>query len=146
MEQKKIIEEFNVLEYTARKAKELLGEKGIMALPDPRNGHSVSENVIELVKNFYQNSEYSRVMSGAKDKVSISKNQYMQKVLLLGNLNELYAAFKFDHPGIKIVLSKFCMLRPKWCVLAGSPGTHFVCVCTIHENVSMFHYYFMPAQ
>lgn len=29
------------------------------------------------------------------------------------------------------------MLRPKWCVLAGTAGTHFVCVCTIHENVSL---------
>lgn len=134
---KKIREEFNVSEYTARKAKELVTEKGILAMPEPRKGHPLNENVIDLVKNFYQNSEYARVMPGAKDKVSISKNQYMQKVLLLGNLNELYAAFKFEHPTVKIGLTKFCMLRPKWCVLAGSAGTHFVCVCTIHENVSL---------
>lgn len=134
---KKISEEFNVTEYTARKAKELLAEKGIIGMPDPRKGHPLNENVIDLVKNFYQNSDYARVMPGAKDKVSISKNQYMQKVLILVNLNELYAAYKFEHPSIKIGFSKFCMLRPKWCVLAGSAGTHFVCICTIHENVSL---------
>lgn len=134
---KRISEEFSVSEYTARKSKELFNEKGILAIPEPRKGRPLSQNVIDCVKNFYQNGEFSRVMPGAKDKISISKNQYMQKILLLGNLNEMYAAFKFEHPDIKIGLSKFCMLRPKWCVLAGSAGTHFVCVCTIHENVSL---------
>ena len=55
----------------------------------------------------------------------------MQKRLLLGNLNELYSAFKFEHPGLKIGLSKFSMHRPKWCVLAGA------CVCAIHQNVTL---------
>ena len=27
------------------------------------------------------------------------------------------------------------MLRSKSCILAGSSGTHSVCVCTIHQNV-----------
>ena len=31
--------------------------------------------------------------------------------------------------------SKFCALRPKWCVLAGSKMTHSVCVCSAHHNV-----------
>lgn len=33
-----------------------------------------------------------------------------------------------------VSLSKFAQLRPKWCVFAGSSGTHSVCVCTIHQN------------
>lgn len=28
-------------------------------------------------------------------------------------------------------------LRPKHCVLAGTSGTHCVCVCTIHQNVKL---------
>lgn len=134
---KKICQEFNVSEYTARKAKELVRDKGILALPEPRQGNVLDENVITLVKMFYESDEYSRVMPGAKDKVSISKNKYMQKRLLLANLNELYSAFKFEHPYIKIGFTKFCMLRPKWCVLAGASGTHSVCVCTIHQNVTL---------
>ena len=42
--------------------------------------------------------------------------------------------FKEKHPLVKIGFSKFCSLRPKWCVIAGSSGTHSVCVCTIHQN------------
>lgn len=28
-------------------------------------------------------------------------------------------------------------LRPKYCVLEGTSGTHSVCVCSIHENVKL---------
>lgn len=132
---KKVAEEFSVAEYTVRKARELLKEEGIIALPDPRKGKLLHQGTIDLVKNFYQNDEYSRIMPGKNDKISISKNVYEQKRLLLCNLNELYAAFKFEYPAEKIGFSKFCFLRPKWCVLAGSSGTHSVCVCAIHQNV-----------
>ena len=70
-----------------------------------------------------------------KDKVSVPTNVHMQKRLLLLNLNELYSSFKSEYPNIKVGFSKFCVLRPKWCVLAGSSGTHSVCVCMIHQNV-----------
>ena len=35
---------------------------------------------------------------------------------------------------ICVALDKFCSLRPKWCVIAGSSDTHSVCVCTHHQN------------
>ena len=38
------------------------------------------------------------------------------------------------YPNVKLGFSKFCTFRPKWCVLAGSSGTHSVCVCSIHQN------------
>ena len=53
----------------------------------------------------------------------------------LCNLQEFYTAFKEKHPNVNIGFSKFCALRPKWCVLAGSKMTHFVCVCSTHQNV-----------
>ena len=37
-------------------------------------------------------------------------------------------------PQQKIGFSKFCTLRPKWFVLAGSSGTHSVCICSTHQN------------
>ena len=52
----------------------------------------------------------------------------------LCNLSELYSAFRDKHSNIKIRLAKFCTLRPKWCVLAGSSGTYSVCVCSTHQN------------
>ena len=51
------------------------------------------------------------------------------------NLQELYIAFKEKHPNLNIGFSKFCALRLKWCVLAGSKVTHSVCVCSAHQNV-----------
>ena len=53
----------------------------------------------------------------------------------LCNLQELYTAFKEKHPNVNIRFSKFCALRPKWCVLAGWKMTHSVCVCSDHQNV-----------
>ena len=53
----------------------------------------------------------------------------------LFNLQELYIPFKEKHPNVNIGFSKFCVLRPKWCVLAGSKMTHSVCVCSAHQNV-----------
>ena len=47
---------------------------------------------------------------------------------------KLYSAFRGNYPNIKIGFYKFCTLRPKWCVLARSLGTHCVCVCSTHQN------------
>ena len=51
------------------------------------------------------------------------------------NLQEFYTAFKEKHQNVNIGFSKFCALRPKWCVLAGSKMTHSVCTCSAHQNV-----------
>ena len=55
----------------------------------------------------------------------------------LCNLQELYTAFKENHPNVNIEFSKFCVLEPKWCVLAGSKMTHSVWVCSVHQNVML---------
>jgi len=60
-----------------------------------------------------------------------------QKRLLLNNIKELYKTFKMNNPTTKCSFSKFASLRPKHCVLAGSAGTHSVCVRSIHENVKL---------
>ena len=59
---------------------------------------------------------------------------HKQNRLVLCNLSELYSAFRDKYPNIKIGFSKFCILRPKWCVLAGSSGTHSVCACSTQQN------------
>ena len=50
-------------------------------------------------------------------------------------LHKIYIAFKENHPNVNIGFSKFCVLRPKWCVLAGSKINHSVGVCKAHQNV-----------
>lgn len=80
-------------------------------------------------------------MPGIKDVVistdSNNQKQKVQKRLLLLNLNEIYRYFKEEKPEIKIGFSKFCTLRPPNCVLAGSSGTHSICVCSYHQNVKL---------
>ena len=63
----------------------------------------------------------------------INKNFTASKSLC--NLEELYTDFKEKHLNVSIGFSKFCALRPKWCVMAGSKMTHSVCVCSAHQNV-----------
>ncbi|GBN58021.1 hypothetical protein AVEN_226241-1 [Araneus ventricosus] len=132
---RKIKEAFNVSDYSVRKAQKLFKDQGFLAEPARRNGKQSSPDIIELVKKFHQLDEQSRILPGMKDVVSIGKKVYKRKRLILCNLSELYSSFKLEYPNLKIGLSKFCSLRPKWCVLAGASGTHLVCVCTIHQNV-----------
>ena len=66
------------------------------------------------------------------------KREHKQKrLVLLCNLREAYTDFKECHPDKKISFTKFSQLRPKECVLAGTSGTHSVCVCTVHQNVQL---------
>ena len=65
------------------------------------------------------------------------KKKHFQKRLLLLNLKELHVEFTKRYGG-KIGLSKFCELRPKWCIpVGGASGLHTVCVCELHQNVKL---------
>lgn len=137
---KKIQDEFGVSNYMARAVKKLVKEKGILSTPNPKPGRTLNENVAELVKDFYNSDDVSRMMPGRKDCVSIKNKEgktQVQKRLVLANVKEIYQLFKEKFPTIKIGFSKFCELRPKNCILAGKSGTHTVCVCTLHQNIKL---------
>jgi hypothetical protein len=134
----KVIDYFDgVTEHMIRTARELIKKEGILASPPKKEGNKLNEDVVELVESFYQSDENSRELPGKRDCVSVSRNVLVQKRLVLYNLRELYAAFQDKHPDSSIGLSKFCELRPKWCVIAGASGTHSVCICTIHQNLEL---------
>ena len=128
---------FRVTEHQIRKARKLKEEQGILAMSSPKIIKRITDETLNLVTQFYEDDEYSRLMPGKKDYVSIKRNVHCQKRLLLLNLNELFAAFKEKFPSNKIGFSKFCSLRPKWCVTTDSSGTHSVCVCTYHQNAKL---------
>ena len=52
-------------------------------------------------------------------------------------MKELYLELKKLNPECKIGFSKFCELRPKWCITVNSSGTHSVCVCSYHQNTKL---------
>ena len=136
----KVQEEFGVSNYMVRKAKELVKNQGILPNPNPKHGCCLPLITVNLVKDFYELDDVSRIMPGKKDFVSVrqgDKRVHVQKRLLLSNLKELYQQFKAKYPTEKIGFSKFAELPPQHCVLAGASGTHAVCVCTIHQNVKL---------
>ena len=133
---KETVEFFRVTDYMVRQARTLKSEKGILSLPAPKHGRPLPQETVLLVTQFYEDDMNSRCLPGKKDFISV-KGEHKQKRLILINLAEMYAEFKKVNPGIKIGLSKFCSLKPKWCVYAGASGTHSVCVCTHHQNAKL---------
>ena len=131
----KVAEYFGVSLYMVRTARNLLHHHGILTMPPPRQGKTLDQDIEARVINFYCDNEFTRIMPGISDRISIKKNVYEQKRLILCTLRELHVAFREKYPQDKISFSKFCTLRPKWCVTAWCSGTHSVCVCTIHQNV-----------
>jgi len=126
--------------YLIQQALKLKQEKGVLAQPNPiKSKNKLSEDLKQKVIDFYLNDEhsFSRIIPGLKDKVSLSKNVYAQKRLLLCNIDELYALFKSENPNVAISRSMFFSLRPKQCVTVSAPGAHSVCVCTHHQNVNL---------
>ena len=124
---KRIQTEFGASNFMARKAKELVKEKGVLSTPDPKPGHCIAKKTIELVVAFYESDTSSRMMPGKKDFISVKQAQgrvHIQKRLILCNLKELYRKFKDEHPSESIGFSKFANLCPKHCILAGAKGTH----------------------
>lgn len=149
---KRAAEEFQVSEYLVRQARALKQTSGILSMPEQRRGKCLPDEVVKSVFEFYQEDEVSRVCPGKKECISVKIDgckQQKQKRLLLGNLKELYLLFKQKQQsklssfansvaqGSVISFSKFCELRPKRCIMAGTSGSHSVCVCTIHQNVKL---------
>ena len=105
-----VAEYFNLSEYMVREARKLAREKEILALPEPKCGKCLSQEVEYSIKLFYEDDKYLWLMPGAKDYVSITTNFHQQKHLLLCNLKELYQSYKEKFSQHKIGQSKFCEL------------------------------------
>ncbi|KAM4046376.1 LOW QUALITY PROTEIN: uncharacterized protein ACNLHF_009977 [Anomaloglossus baeobatrachus] len=136
---KAISDEFGVSDRMVKQARKLKCEHGILALPTIKCGKKVSEEVKKKVQAFFEDDEFSRMCPGKKDYVSVriaGEKKQMQKRLLLSNMRKMFVAY-WDRHGPEIGFSKFCELRPKWCVTVRSAGTHSVCVCTIHQNFKL---------
>ena len=70
------VKEFNVSTYMVKQARKLAQEKGICEMPNPQKGKKIPETTVELVRKFYQDDQYSRLMPGKKYRVSLGKNAY----------------------------------------------------------------------
>lgn len=128
---------FNVSKTLYSKVRDTRIKQGILPLVQFSRKSSVPDSTKNLIVEFYCDDENSKVLPGKDDKISISKGVYEQKRLMLCNVQELYALFNKKYPDIKVGLSMFFKLRPKYCVSAGATGTHKICVCQTHEDVRL---------
>lgn len=135
-------EHFSCSVRQATAAKRLVDRDDIVPEAAKHAGNpGITSQLQEAVVNFYQNQENAREMPGIKDIKSIKNDDgtrtVYQKKFLLFNIRELHCSFIENFPQYKIGFAKFAMLRPEYCVLAGTSGTHNVCVCTIHQNLKL---------
>ena len=101
-------------------------EKGILSVPNPRHGKTLSEDIRKVVVNFFEDDEFSRIMPGKKDYVSVAKNVHKQRRLLLCNLKELYSAFKERYPDAKVGFQNFVASDPN--------GAFLLVACCKHRQ------------
>ena len=64
---------FGASNFMARRAKQLLMEKGVMSTPDSKPRHCIAKKSIDLVVGFYESDNSSRMMPGRKDFVSVKQ-------------------------------------------------------------------------
>lgn len=104
-------------------------------------GKVITNETKSVVLDFYGSEENTYILPGLKDCIrykNLEGNTVTeQKRLMLCSLKELYSLFKENYPTISIGFSTFAKLRPRYCLIAGSSGTHSVCVCPIHQNVKL---------
>lgn len=128
----KVMDFFGAPERQVRKARELKQSTGVLAEPLPRKGKPMAEEVKTNIRNFYEEHAITYCLPGKKDVI-----KGHQKRIVLVNLREAYEAWKSSNPTMRAGFSTFASLRPAWCVLAGAPGTHSVCVCLYHQNLKL---------
>lgn len=137
----RIEKEFAISHFLAKRAKELQQQEGIMSTPVKRlSRSSLGEDALLRVRDFFNSDEVSRACPGKRDYIVTTNDQGKQAIqrrLVMCNLKEAYEIFKREHPAFKIGFSMFASHRPKNCILAGSSGTHTVCVCIYHQNVKL---------
>ena len=111
-----------------------------MASSNPKSGKTLDVETVKTVRVFILSDAVSRAMPG-KDCISIyhtRENEFMlRNDSSWETWRRVFRGFQSKLPAQKIGSSKFAELRPKKCVLAGSGGTHNLCVCAQHENVKL---------
>ena len=75
-----------------------------------KKGKTITTETLHLVKNAYEDYNFSRQVTEKKDYVSMSKevlNKNFATFKSLCNLQELHTAFKEKHPNVNIRFSKY---------------------------------------
>lgn len=109
-------------------------------LPLSKPHYEISEEVQNLVIEFYHKDSISRQAPGKRDcksmrdpKTKLKEKRQIRHLTM--TISEVYQQFKLEHPDAKIGKTKFYDLRPQN-ILYVSCVPHNVCVCKYHLNFS----------
>ena len=105
---------------------------------DTRSSNTVSDEVKQKVKDFFERDDISRASPNRKDTMSIKNwesgiRTHVAKRHMMTTVAEAYSLFVSDNPDIKLGKSKFFELRPLH-VRPMNEMPHNVCVCIHHAN------------
>ena len=75
---RKVYENFGVNPYTVKQARELLSLNRILTKPSPKRGKTIADQVVDAMKQFFCNDNYSRLMQ-EKNTLLVSRKIFMNK-------------------------------------------------------------------
>ena len=116
-------EYFNVFEYPVWTSHEIKKVGGTLAKTASKKGNIITTETLIWWQTFIKMTiSVGRCLKSKVVKEHINKNFAACKSLY--NLQELYTAFEEKRPNVNIGFSKFCVLRPNWCLLGDSKMAH----------------------
>lgn len=137
----KILSTFpEVTVYMIDKARMLVKTKGIYSKPDVYTGHPLDEKSTEIAMEYFLNDDFNctRQSPNKSDVVIVKENGKKEKKVkrfLTRSLKEAYKLFKQEHPEIKMGITKFYTLRPKFVMLSPCKD---VCLCIYCANFDLY--------
>ncbi|CAF3300606.1 unnamed protein product [Rotaria sp. Silwood2] len=125
---------FDCTDYQARQALLLKKNKGLLAFPEYFYGNKhLTDDTINLVKEFYLQDGISRASPRKKDIIHINKLPVSVRFMEI-TIREAYQAFILQNPAVNIGKSSFYALRPREVKCIVPLDT---CLCIYHENMNL---------
>lgn len=128
-----------VTTYLLDRSRKLKAENGVWAIADAYQGHPLNKNDVALALSYYtsDDKDCTRASPNAKDVVTLysdGQKTLVAKRFLTMSVREMYKKMKTSHPEIKLGLTKFYALRPKWVM---KRPVHEECVCIYCANFAL---------
>lgn len=125
--------------YLIDKARKLKASDGVWSIPDAYTGHSLEENDITTALRYYLDDEMdcSIQSPNKKDVVHVvkdGKREAVVKRFMTRTVRETYNVFRNNHPEVRLGMTKFYNLRPKYVRITPH---QFQCVCTYCANFEL---------
>lgn len=122
-----------------KQCRQILNKEANVNIDRKVRSDSISEKVLDKVREFYLRDDISRICPGKKETISVKTQtgrEVHQKRFLIMNIREAHALFLDENPEVAIGKTKFHDLRPQH-VLSSGKKSQEVCMCIYHENIQM---------